>query len=177
MMATPEKAMFVKNTVRYASAFACLYAAVPTANTSCVKPATPSKDPVVKPARKSATVDAGRPAAITAGGTCAGISRASRFESTTLYTDAAMLLMRKRMLPAMPLALPRCAWSGAHSVTIVMAVPSVHPMKKTPKDTSTVARTGVSAPQLAMAPKHAPPRTMLTTHCHLSDTHDASHAE
>jgi hypothetical protein len=88
-------------------------------------------------------------------------------EQDTTYTVDAIDEMRKRIDPAIPAEVPKANWSLAVSVTIVMAAPSVHPIKNTPNETSTDARTLVPTPHVAMEPKQIAPRMMPTTHCHL----------
>ena len=70
--------------------------------------------------------------------------------------------MRKRIDPATPLALPSYVWSLAVKVTIVMAKLSVHPMKKTPKETSAAARALVFGVQVA-TPGHMSVNVVETT--------------
>lgn len=89
----------------YACALATLYARVPVARMPGVRPGISAKDPVVKPPMKAVTDDAGRPAAMTAGGTSAGIVVVRRLVRTEMYTALATELMAERMDPA---AVVRC---------------------------------------------------------------------
>ena len=88
------------------------------------------------------------------------------FARGNTYTVDAIDEMRKRIEPAIPAEVPSANWSFAVSVTMVIAAPSVQPIKKTPSETSTEARTFVPTPQVAMEPKQMAPRVMPTTHCH-----------
>jgi len=100
--------MLLRNTVRYASAFACLYALLPAAIISGVTPGIVAKavGPSANAAMNDGTELNGSPAAASAGGTVAAIVLVSRFDSITLYTVAAIDEIRKRIEPATPLAVP-----------------------------------------------------------------------
>lgn len=77
--------MLLKKTVRYASAFACLYASAPAAMMSGVTPGTFSKAvaPTAKAAMKDGMELAGKPAESKAGGTWLAIVLARRLERIT----------------------------------------------------------------------------------------------
>lgn len=85
-MASPLKAMVERKTVRYASAEACLYAAVPASRIVEFSPGTAAKAsgvPVVYAVRNEGTEDSGSPADTSAGGTWAGMVCARRFVKMT----------------------------------------------------------------------------------------------